>query len=217
MSRASADAPGIRAYGREALLVEVGDVDAMVSARAQVAAAGLAGVTDVLPGARSILVRFDRDRVSGPRLAADVRRVLSEPSPQQDQAEPPPARVVSVVYDGPDLQHVADVSGLTPAEVVSRHLDGRYVVAFLGFSPGFYFLGGTDPALSMPRRPSPRTDVARGAVALAGEFTGIYPRRSPGGWQIIGHTPDALWHHDRFPAARLAPGTPVRFAAVAPA
>ncbi len=217
MSKAFADPPSIRAYGREALLVEVADVPAMVSAREQVTAAGLAGVTDVLPGARSVLVRFDRDRVSGSRLAAELRRVLGESSPQQDRAEVPVPRVVSVVYDGPDLEHVADVSGLTPAEVVSRHLAGSYVVAFLGFAPGFYFLAGTDPALSMRRRPSPRTDVARGAVALGGEFTGIYPRRSPGGWQIIGHTADALWHHDRFPAARLAPGTPVRFEPVAPA
>jgi 5-oxoprolinase (ATP-hydrolysing) subunit B len=93
---------------------------------------------------------------------------------------------VPVPYDGEDLDDVAQLTGMSPREVVARHCAGEHIVAFCGFSPGFAYITGLDPALRVPRRPSPRTKVPAGAIALADQFTGVYPRTSPGGWRIIG-------------------------------
>ena len=114
-------------------------------------------------------------------------------------------------YDGADLAEVAAMTGLDPAEVVRAHTSTLWRVAFGGFVPGFGYLVGGDPRLHVPRRESPRTRVPAGSVALAGEFTGVYPRASPGGWQLIGTTDAVLWDPDRSPPAVLTPGTRVRF------
>jgi KipI family sensor histidine kinase inhibitor len=120
---------------------------------------------------------------------------------------------IAVTYDGPDLGVVVAATGLSETEVVRRHLAGAYIVAFCGFAPGFAYLAGGDPRLRVARRETPRTKVAGGSVGLAGEFCGIYPRDSPGGWQIIGHTTAPLWSLDRDPPALLTPGARVRFVA----
>lgn len=120
-------------------------------------------------------------------------------------------------YDGPDLQRVADLLGVGADEVVRWHAAAEYRVAFCGFAPGFGYLSGLPTQLHVPRLPTPRTRVPAGAVGLAGEFCGVYPRESPGGWQLIGRTDAALWDADREPAALLAPGTRVRFRLVRPA
>ncbi|MBX9268950.1 5-oxoprolinase subunit PxpB [Chromobacterium violaceum] len=112
---------------------------------------------------------------------------------------------------GPDLEAVARHCGLTPDEVVSRHAAGRYTVFFLGFQPGFAYLGGLDPALSAPRRATPRQKVPAGSVAIGGSQTGIYPTASPGGWQIIGRSDAALFDPSRQPPCPLRPGDIVRF------
>ena len=110
-----------------------------------------------------------------------------------------------------DLAEVAAISGLSQEDVVARHLRPEYQVAFCGFAPGFAYIVGGDPALRVPRRRNPRTAVPAGSVALADEFTGVYPRQMPGGWQLIGRTDAVLWDLDRDPPALLPPGTRVRF------
>ena len=111
------------------------------------------------------------------------------------------------------VAEVADRTGLTTAQVINAHTATPWQVGFGGFAPGFAYLVGGDPRLSVPRRSEPRSSVPAGAVGLAGEFTGIYPRRSPGGWQLIGHTDVVLWDIDRPDPALLTPGMWVQFRA----
>ncbi|MGH8970633.1 MAG: 5-oxoprolinase subunit B family protein, partial [Actinomycetes bacterium] len=116
-----------------------------------------------------------------------------------------------VRYQGPDLHEVARRWGMSPAEVVVRHTSTAFTVAFCGFSPGFAYLSGLPPRLEVPRRATPRVEVAAGSVGLAGPWCAVYPSASPGGWQIIGRTAVPLFHVDRDPPALLVPGTRVRF------
>ena len=124
-------------------------------------------------------------------------------------ASPPAGHVdlvIDVVYDGPDLDDVARHTGLNAADVVDAHTATPWQVAFGGFAPGFAYLVGGDPRLTVPRRPGPRQSVPAGSVGLAGEFSGIYPRKSPGGWQLIGRTEAVMWDIDRPEPALLTPG-----------
>jgi KipI family sensor histidine kinase inhibitor len=116
-----------------------------------------------------------------------------------------------VVYDGPDLADVASHTGLSEEAIVSAHTGTPWTVAFGGFAPGFAYLVGGDERLAVPRRDSPRTSVPAGSVGLAGEYSGVYPRSSPGGWQLIGRTDTVMFDVDRDPPALLAPGSLVRF------
>ncbi len=116
-----------------------------------------------------------------------------------------------MVYDGPDLGAVAELTGLGQDEVIARHAGGEYLVGWLGFSPGFGYLTGLDPALHVPRRETPRTSVPAGSVAIAGPLAAVYPSASPGGWRLLGRTTARLWDERREPPAALAPGQPVRF------
>ena len=124
-------------------------------------------------------------------------------------------RPLEVRYDGPDLAGVAAHTGLTTDEVVAAHTGTRWRVGFVGFAPGFAYLVGGDRRLEVPRRPSPRTVVPPGSVGLASTFSAVYPRESPGGWQLIGRTDAVLWDADRDPPALLQPGSWVQFVAVA--
>jgi KipI family sensor histidine kinase inhibitor len=194
-------------YGRAALLVELSGTDEVMGLYRALSRSTPPGVVDLVPAARTLLVTFDPQHASVEALTQVVERV--DPAAGVDA----PAGTVElrVSYDGPDLDAVADGTGLSRAEVVRRHTGAEYVVAFCGFAPGFAYLTGGDPALRVPRRASPRTSVPAGAVGLAGEYTGVYPRPSPGGWQLIGHTGAPLWDTDREPPALLTPGTRVRF------
>ncbi|WP_106401916.1 5-oxoprolinase subunit PxpB [Actinocorallia populi] len=118
---------------------------------------------------------------------------------------------IPVVYDGADLAEVAELTGLSAAEVAARHSAAEYTVAYLGFSPGFGYLTGLDPVLRVPRRAVPRTSVPAGSVAVAGPYTAVYPSPSPGGWRLLGRTGLALWDVRRDPPSLLAPGDRVRF------
>ena len=126
----------------------------------------------------------------------------------------PEAVQIDVRYDGEDLDDVARILGIPVTEVIDVHTASTWTVAFGGFAPGFGYLVTDHSRLVVPRRESPRTLVPAGAVGLAGEFSGIYPRESPGGWQLIGTTDAPLWDTDREPPALLTPGTTVRFRAV---
>jgi KipI family sensor histidine kinase inhibitor len=194
-------------YGDEALLVEPDDPDTVLALAA--AARAEPGVLEVVPAARTLLVRAGASAIGG--LAARVAQLADECA----GGAAPHARevVLDVHYDGADLAHTAAELGLDPDGLVRRHTAGRYVVAFCGFAPGFAYLRGLDDALHVARLPEPRTRVPAGSVGIAGEFTGVYPRESPGGWRLLGRTDAALWDLDRTPPALLVPGTRVRFRA----
>lgn len=201
--------------GDTAILVETNDIDAVLALSAALDQQMLsrrgvwADVEDIVPAARSVLV-VARAGADLPALAraieqAGANTTVAEAVANASQVE------IAVRYDGPDLEVVARHTGLSPREVVEAHTGMPWRVAFGGFAPGFAYLVGGDPRLIVPRRSSPRTAVPAGSVALAGEFSGIYPRESPGGWQLIGTTDVLLWDTDRTPPALFAPGMVVTF------
>jgi len=207
----------VRAYGRTAVLVELDSVDDAAALHARLTAPGGAtvhGLVETMPGLRTVLIRFDPALTDRTRLGQRLAEVWSATVANNAQADSTADAVcLRVDYTGPDLDDVARHTGLTPAEVVAAHLARHYRIVLIGLAPGFYFLAGGDPRLRVPRRSSPRVDVPKGAVGLAGELTGIYPRTGPGGWQLIGRVIEELWHPTRLPAALLTPGTTIRFTA----
>ncbi len=176
------------------------DCDSLDEARGWFAA--LDGRAEVVLGARTVLVRGD------PRQCRDL---VAHSSPRAVDDVAAPTVEIPVTYDGADLAEVASLTGLTAADVVAAHTGTPWTVAFGGFAPGFSYLVGGDARLRVPRRPTPRTVVPAGSVGLAAEFSGVYPRESPGGWQLIGRTDVVLWDVDGRPPALLSPGTRVRF------
>lgn len=196
--------------GDAALLVELADLPEVLGLHAALRAEPLPGVADLVPAARTLLVRLDPGSARPDEVAAALRRVRPQAGPPADGA----VVEVPVAYDGPDLAAVAAVTGLGEDEVVAAHTGTTWTAAFSGFAPGFAYLTGGDPRLAVPRRAAPRTRVPAGAVALAGGFSGVYPRASPGGWQLLGHTDLAVWDLARDPPALLRPGVRVRFTAV---
>jgi KipI family sensor histidine kinase inhibitor len=206
--------------GDRAVLVEVDDLAQVVALAAELRAAPPAGVVEVVPAAQTLLLRYDPARTSHDALAAAVTRTGAQVRGDQAVAAPAPAAAAGVVvevpvrYDGEDLAEVAELTGTDPEEVVRRHTAAEYTCAFCGFAPGFAYLTGLDPVLRVPRRASPRQAVPAGAVAVADEFTAVYPRSSPGGWRILGATDLPVWDLDRSPPALIVPGARVRFVAV---
>jgi KipI family sensor histidine kinase inhibitor len=188
-------------YGAGAALVEVG------SARGAAALAAWlrprVRALDVVPGARTVLV----DGAS----VAQVRSAIAGFSHDPAAEDAGPEVVLPVVFDGPDLGFVAERWGVPVAEVVVRMCSHELVSAFCGFAPGFAYLSGLPEAWSVPRRETPRPRVPPGSVALAGEWCGVYPSASPGGWRILGRTDAVLWDAGSSTPALLAPGTRVRF------
>jgi KipI family sensor histidine kinase inhibitor len=204
-------------YGDRALLLDFDDISEVLAWAAAIHHAELPGVIDVVPGARTVLVTL-----AGPRYQAPTRQRLATLQPDRsevaaDAADRRADVVIDVVYDGPDLEEVARLTGLDTAAVVAAHTGTLWRVGFSGFAPGFAYLVGGDDRLHVPRRSEPRTKVPAGSVGLAGEFSGVYPRQSPGGWQLIGRTADgqaALWDIDRDEPALLTPGKWVEFRSV---
>lgn len=196
-----------------ALLVEEDDLAAALRLVRALSAAPPPGLLELVPAARTILVRFNPVATSARKLSETIRRV------EAVEGELAAARehVIPVRYDGEDLAVAAELLGLDAAELVRRHQAARWSVAFTGFAPGFGYLIGDDPVFDVPRRSSPRTRIPAGSVGLAGRFSGIYPRESPGGWQLIGRTDVPMWDLDREPPALLAPGDVVRFVAASTA
>lgn len=202
---------GVRRCGDRALLLDLESIEAVIGRYDALRADPPPGVTELVPAARTLLVAFDPRATAADRLAADL---AARPAGAGERAA---AGVVEVPvrYDGADLADVARITGLAEEEVVRRHAGADYTVAFCGFSPGFGYLTGLPPELHLPRRDTPRTKVPAGAVAIAGEYAGVYPRPSPGGWQLLGSTDVVVWDLDRDPPALLTPGTRVRFVVVA--
>ena len=194
--------------GDAAVLVELADLAEAGRLYASLRADPPPGTLDLVPATRTVLVTLDRT-VTGPEQVAAALRSRSP----ADAPDPGRGELVELRtrYDGPDVAEVAALTGLAEAEVVRRHADSEWTVAFCGFAPGFAYLTGGDPALRVPRRETPRTAVPAGSVGLADGFSGAYPRRMPGGWQLIGRTDAVLWDLDRDPPALLPPRTRVRF------
>lgn len=197
----------IRDCGDSALLVEVGCLDEVLALQAALAAAPIPGVVAAVPAARTVLLRLDTHRTGTAAVAEAVRALPARAGRRAEAAE----LRLAVAYDGADLGAVASHTGLSEREVVTAHTETPWTVAFCGFMPGFGYLAGGDPRLLVPRREESRTRVPAGSVGLAGEFTGVYPRSSPGGWQLIGRTDAAIWDLDREPPGLLRPGVRVRF------
>ena len=197
-------------YGDRALLLQFDSTAEVLAYAAALRNVEIPGVLDIVPAARTVLLTLD-----APHRQGVVRRRLGtlRVAPEAESAPASEPMVIDVVYDGADLTEVAQRTELTTAQVVEAHTAGPWQVGFCGFAPGFAYLVGGDPRLEVPRRAEPRSAVPPGAVGLAGEFTGIYPRRSPGGWQLIGHTDAVLWDIDRPNPALLTPGTWVQFRA----
>ncbi|MEV4873988.1 5-oxoprolinase subunit PxpB [Streptomyces syringium] len=198
--------------GRHALLVEVATAEQAQALHAELlrrrATGALPPVAEIVPAARTVLL----DGLDDPHtLAADLASWSIPPLTAADSA----AVVLPVRYDGADLAEVAALWQVPEEEVPRIHSTLEFRVAFCGFAPGFGYLTGLPERLRVPRRSTPRTAVPAGSVGLAGPYTGVYPRSSPGGWQLIGRTDAALWDPAREPAALLAPGTRVRFEALA--
>jgi KipI family sensor histidine kinase inhibitor len=206
----------LRPAGSAALLATFDTLDAVTAFRA-----GLTerppGVTEVVSGARTLLFRYDRTHTDAARLRADLARVTptAEAAAAAAAAETTTDAhapvVIPVTYDGDDLTAAADLAGMTPAALVAWHTGQVWTSAFCGFAPGFSYLTGTASSLDLPRRSTSRTAVPSGAVALAGEFSAVYPRTSPGGWQLIGRTEVPMWSLDRDPPALAPAGTRIRF------
>ena len=190
-----------------AVLVELDDLDQTLSLLASLQDDPVAGVLELVPAARTVLVTFRPAERAMADVVADIgaRRVDTRVERSATLVEIP------VHYDGEDLDEVARHLGISVADVIARHTGSEYSVAFTGFAPGFAYLSGGDASLDVPRRSSPRTRIPAGAVALAGTFSGIYPQASPGGWQLLGSTPLAMWDIERAEPALLKPGYRVRF------
>jgi len=192
--------------GDAALLVELDDLRAVLALSAALRAEPLDGIVDAVPAARTLLLRCDLEVTSLMAVADAVRRIRPDSGPAAvERAVELPAS-----YDGPDLADVLAITGLTRRELIDWHTGADWQVAFCGFAPGFGYLV-SQQARSIPRRDTPRTTVPAGSIGLAGEFSGIYPRPSPGGWQLIGRTGVTLFDLEADPPALLRPGVGVRF------
>lgn len=204
--------------GDAALLVQLGSridpaTNRQVHALARrLAAAPLAGLGEAVPAYASLLVHYDPAILDGAAALAHIQ--AQTVGIEADEASPSRLVEIPTVYGGeygPDLNDVAATHGIAPEEVIRIHAGGEYLVYMVGFTPGFAYLGGLDPAIATPRLDAPRQFVRAGSVGIAGSQTGVYPSDSPGGWRLIGWTPLQLFDPGRQPPALLAAGDQVRF------
>ncbi len=205
----------ITPFGEAAFLVEVDDAQQAQGFCAALAHRRPPGVRAAVPGRASVLVEVDPLEPMVDELPAVLRALLAVPAPPRAHGR---LRDIPVVYGGehgPDLPAVAAAAGIAPDEVVARHTQAELRVLFVGFAPGFAYMGGLDASLTMVRRmATPRTRTPAGSVAIADGMSGVYPADLPGGWPVIGRTPAALFDPWRDPPAYLLPGDRVRFRAL---
>lgn len=195
--------------GERAFLLEVASTDDVLALRARLEADRPDGVVDIVPAARTVLVRIDPSALPMSVARAWARTAADEAG--SGTGEPGPLVELDVVYDGADLAETAALLGMNSDDLVRRHSEALWTVAFTGFAPGFGYLVCDDWPYDVPRLASPRTRVPAGAVGLAARFTGAYPRETPGGWRLIGTTDATLFDPDAASPALLAPGARVRF------
>jgi allophanate hydrolase subunit 1 len=188
--------PRVLTYGWDSLLLEVDDPAGWFRALAAARAAGQVECEEIVPAARTVLLR-------GVRVPPDLERLRPLPPPASDKAV-----IIPVTWDGEDLEAVASLWGEDPR---TRMATTPFTVAFCGFAPGFAYLAGLPERYHVSRLDSPRTSVPAGSVAVAGEYAGVYPRSSPGGWRLLGRTGVTLFDLEHDPPALLTPGTVVRF------
>jgi KipI family sensor histidine kinase inhibitor len=201
----------IRTAGEHGLLVETGSLELSHRVDAALRAARPAGVVEIVPGPATVLVvapGADQGRLRT-RLESVVREESGKTA--ADEGRERPVVTIPVVYDGADLESVAELARLSVAEVIDRHTGRELVVGWLGFAPGFAYLTGLDPVLEMPRLDTPRTSVPAGSVAVAGPYSAVYPTASPGGWRLLGRTSVRVWDVSADPPSLFRPGTRVRF------
>jgi KipI family sensor histidine kinase inhibitor len=203
-------------YGGSGLLVELPSSARVAVAyralRAAMDRAALPGVVELVPAARTVLVTVaDGASVPVDRVRAVLDELAPDATPQDTGGAAGREVVIPVRYDGADLALVAGTASLSVPEVVELHSSARYTVAFCGFAPGFAYLTGLPEPLRQARRDTPRTRVPAGSVAVAGEFSAVYPGSSPGGWRLLGCTEEVMFDPSADPPSRLAPGDRVRF------
>lgn len=201
--------PMLKRFGLTSILVECADLSAALAVHSHLQHQPPAGLVELIPAAQTVLVRFEQAH-----QALTFARTFTGAASTDIRREASREQLIDVVYDGEDLADVAEHTGLSIEKVIEAHTQQLWSVAFAGFAPGFFYLHAEENVLEVPRRASPRTAVPSGAVGLAGQFSGIYPRTSPGGWQLIGHTNAPLWDLSQNPPALLEPGNTVRFRAV---
>lgn len=199
--------------GDTALLIELASQQQVLALYRALESAPLPAVHEMVPAARTLLLQFRPESATPGSLAAMLRQRWAGLTATADGGQAIPGRIVEipVLYNGEDLSAVADCLGLSEREVIERHTGQRWQAAFGGFAPGFVYLTGGDPLFNVPRRPSPRTRVPAGSVALAGEYTAVYPSASPGGWQLIGVTAVPMWDLQRTEPAYIQPGFQIQF------
>ena len=203
--------------GDTALVVQFGEVidralsDRVLQLGRRIRAMGITGITDLVPTFRSLLVNYDPLVVGGDELRGKLEGLLESKDTEAQEAR---QWTIPVCYEGeyaPDVDDVAQASGLSARQVVQQHVDTLFHVYMLGFVPGYPYMGDLPPQLVLPRRSNPRTRVPPGSVAIASTMTAIYPLESPGGWHLIGSTPIRLFNVGSENPALLSPGDKVRF------
>lgn len=196
-----------------ALLVELPDLAHTMALHRVLGAQPIAGVLEVVPAARTLLVSYQRAALALPELLAELCARAAVANAQAGVPDAAPGRLVEIPvhYNGEDLPAVAELLGISVQEVIARHTRQPWQAAFAGFAPGFVYLTGGHTSFQLPRRSSPRTRVPAGSVALAGDFSAVYPAASPGGWQLIGVTEVPMWDLQRPEPAYVQPGFRVQF------
>lgn len=190
-------------------LVELSSLEATLALFDSLTDTPLSGIEEIVPAARTLLIRFQPSQTSMRQLSMAITQRPLVSSSQR------PCQIITIPvhYQGEDLADLADLSGLTVPQVIQYHQESVWKVAFTGFAPGFAYLTSPDWQWQIPRRNTPRTRIPAGSVAVAGIFSGIYPKASPGGWQLIGHTEQAIWDLNLASPALLTPGAQVQFVA----
>lgn len=189
------------------LLVELSSLKETLALYEAIKHADIVAIQDIVPAAKTLLIHYTPWLITAEALALSLRKLeIKSVSSRQSRS-----LTIPVNYQGEDLYEVAELLGITPCEVINRHTEQTYQVAFTGFAPGFAYLVADETQLYVPRRKTPRTRIPAGSVGLAGEFSGVYPQQSPGGWQLIGTTEIKMWDLARQQPAFLLPGNEVHF------
>lgn len=190
-------------------------LDAVLALHRALRSLEVPGIIDTVPAAQTLLAILDTAQITPARFAEIVNTIHLFPASASNK-KAGEVLEIPVLYDGPDLAEVADLAGLTVGGLIKAHTETVWTAAFGGFAPGFYYLvpQGQQVLPDIPRKQQPRTKIPAGSVALAGEFSAVYPQQSPGGWQLLGTTDIPMWDVERWQPSFLQAGDSVRFVEV---